>query len=276
MQSVKVTIKPKGLIAFSVLTAGLSVLVASAVMSRKQAAGGAPAPAAGAQTPAAPDIYENDDERQDATLLRQLDAIPGQKRDWLFLGPLPSGGTLLDGQSGQDAERQMSQMLDTPFLPNEAKYQAREGATLTIAGRPYAWRKVTGSGFEFKRMFVSAERPASTLRNAVVYGVAYLDSPAAAKKLLHFRSDDGAVVWVNGAQVYRSAKIRGCRDEDVLPIALRKGRNTVLVKVGQWGGGWGMAAQFEDPIVPATGKTAKPAAAGGIVSARAGTPATTR
>jgi hypothetical protein len=164
-------------------------------------------------------------------------------RDWLVLGPLPSG-TQLQTADNSDANRAvMSRILERPLLPSEGAMDPKEGEAVTVAGKAYTWRRVRGSdALDFHRIF-GGER-----RNQAVYAVAELDVPKEQKNVtLLLGSDDGARVWLNGQQVWSVDSIRGVNvDQDSVPgLTLRAGRNVLVVKVGQGVGGWGLAARFE-------------------------------
>jgi hypothetical protein len=52
-------------------------------------------------------------------------------------------------------------------------------------------------------------------------------------------SDDGIRIWLNGAMVHSKLELRSLKvDEDSVDIKLKEGRNTLLVKVCEKGGGW--------------------------------------
>ena len=169
-----------------------------------------------------------------------------QARDWLFLGPLISGENIADKSNNEDVQAKMARIINKAYLPNEAKYAAREGASFLLFGKNYAWRKIRGSAFDFKEIFTSPQTPVNSLKNVVVYGVTQIQSAKAQTKTLRFRSDDGAIVWLNSKQVYKNTTIRGVKIEDKIALPLKAGQNSLLVKVGQGDGGWGMMVQFED------------------------------
>ena len=75
----------------------------------------------------------------------------------------------------------------------------------------------------------------------MAYLRASLVSARAQKAQLQIGSDDGVKVWLNGAVVHAHNINRGYTPgEDKVEISLREGRNVLLVKVTQAGGGWVM------------------------------------
>ncbi len=254
MEKVQVIVKPLGAIVLGVLAVGgvasVVFLGGASVRGRKasaktasvgKSAVGLPTAASPAKAPYVRDAGEIG-EANEITAMNTAE----QSRPWLFVGPLPAGSTIQGAAENQSEQWQMDKIIGTNYLPDEAKYQGREGATLTAGGQTFTWRKVEGSAFDFKTLFATPETPMESLENKVVYGFTRFNSAKAQKKVLRFRSDDGAIVWLNGKQVHKTTKIRGLREEDKIPVQLREGKNTLLVKVGQGKMGWGMLAQLKD------------------------------
>ncbi|MCJ7587455.1 MAG: hypothetical protein MUQ00_06110 [Candidatus Aminicenantes bacterium] len=83
---------------------------------------------------------------------------------------------------------------------------------------------------------------------AVVYGLAYVQSPDERDASLLLGSDDGVRVWINDVLVHSNPAYRGAYpDQDTVKVRLRKGWNKVLIKVLQGAGGWGYYLRFADP-----------------------------
>ncbi|MBC8136881.1 MAG: hypothetical protein H8F28_13435 [Fibrella sp.] len=246
MSSTQVVFKPGGVAALVVVFATIIIVSLVGLRGRNASSTSGAAVGAVAVTPVVDDVPITGPELEERKFLANLDATPGQKRNWLFLGPLLSGSNITNVENTKDDEAKMREIIGTSYLPTEAKYKAHENLPVTVNNATYRWRKVTGSAFDFKDMYASKTMPRSAMTNVVVYGYTTIESKGATEKRLRFRSDDGAIVWINGQQVYMGNKIRGVEIEDVIPVQLRPGRNNVLVKVGQGNGGWGMSFQVED------------------------------
>ena len=83
--------------------------------------------------------------------------------------------------------------------------------------------------------------------NAVAYALTYIDSPEELDAILAIGSDDGVVIWLNDEEIHRYSVGRPYTPkEDHVELHLRKGRNKLLVKIGQGRGGWGFCAHLED------------------------------
>lgn len=73
--------------------------------------------------------------------------------------------------------------------------------------------------------------------NASGYALTYVISPEEQAGTLLMGSDDTIKVWVNGEMVHESNRPRGATpDEDRAAVRWKRGRNTLLVKVGNWVG----------------------------------------
>ena len=58
-------------------------------------------------------------------------------------------------------------------------------------------------------------------------------------------SDDGIVIWVNGEEVHRNEIGRGySAGSDSCSIYLKPGKNRILLKIGQYIGGWGFGVSI--------------------------------
>jgi hypothetical protein len=84
--------------------------------------------------------------------------------------------------------------------------------------------------------------------NAVAYALVYLHAPRDLEASLAFGSDDGIVIWVNDAEIYRHDVGRAYQPkEERVPVRLREGANRLLVKISQGGGMWGFGMHVETP-----------------------------
>ena len=78
--------------------------------------------------------------------------------------------------------------------------------------------------------------------NRVAYLRTTIDSLAKQAVNLEIGSDDGVKVWLNGKLVHANNTLRGVVPGQDRPRAtLVEGKNTLLLKITQGGGGWGAA-----------------------------------
>jgi hypothetical protein len=86
-----------------------------------------------------------------------------------------------------------------------------------------------------------------------VYALVYLRSDTARTLTLAVGADDGVFAWFNGTQVLDVSSCQGVvYDQFQVPVDVNAGWNTLLFKVRDQGGGWGLAARFLDGGVAVT------------------------
>jgi alpha-glucosidase len=141
--------------------------------------------------------------------------------------------------------------LKTPFPPEAkvdlaASYKGKDNQAI-------AWQKVArqvtpesdlGDEFfvEFHKCFDGY------IYNSVAYGFTYLRAPRDMDVVLAIGSDDGVAVWLNGSEVYRHDVGRPFTSkQDRVKVRLKKGSNTLLLKISQGGGMWGFSTHVETP-----------------------------
>jgi cysteine-rich repeat protein len=86
-----------------------------------------------------------------------------------------------------------------------------------------------------------------------LYSAVYVRSATTRDLTLGVGPDDGARVWLNGAQVMDITPCQGTSiDSTTAMVTLNAGWNTLVIKVYDQGGGWGNYVRFLDAGVPVT------------------------
>lgn len=81
--------------------------------------------------------------------------------------------------------------------------------------------------------------------NSNAYAYAEITSPADKYARLLLGSDDGVKVWFNGVLILHNDVPRGViLEQDKLIVRLKKGKNRLLMKVNNLGGGWYLSANI--------------------------------
>jgi len=148
-------------------------------------------------------------------------------KNWLIIGPFPTD----KNRTG----------FDTPYPPeNEinvtAKYHGRNGQRVS-------WQPIRRDNGK-----IELDHWIQPNDYFIVYGVCVVNSPRDMKTNLHLGSDDGVKAWLNGQLVHTNKTSRPLWiDVDHAEVELKKGDNTLLIKVEQLTGGVGFAARFSDP-----------------------------
>ncbi len=153
--------------------------------------------------------------------------------NWWVTGPfdLSKLGLLRPGQpeSGFDPAAEFDGKYDVKVTWKECQRPFKPGA------------RVTDEHFVHLHEFFGRR-----YENAVAYAQTFLHSPKEQDAILAFGTDDGAVVWVNGGEVYRKDIGRAySAKEERVKIRLRQGANPLLLKISQQGGDWGFGAHVE-------------------------------
>jgi hypothetical protein len=82
----------------------------------------------------------------------------------------------------------------------------------------------------------------------VAYGLLSFDCPTARQAQLRIGTNEAAKVWLNEEEVWvRNLRRDAFFDNDIIPVALAAGTNTVLIKVCQIVGNWGFYFRITDP-----------------------------
>jgi len=84
--------------------------------------------------------------------------------------------------------------------------------------------------------------------NAVSYGAATVEVAEDTPCLASLGSDDGYALWINGELIGRRSISRAVkRDDEKIPVTLKKGVNQILFKIEDTGGGGGFVLRFLQP-----------------------------
>ena len=82
--------------------------------------------------------------------------------------------------------------------------------------------------------------------NITSYAFIEIETASAGNRTMRVGSNDSIKVWFNGKVVHKNAVDRGAWDfQDNFKVAVKKGKNLLLVKVGERGGGWSMFVGFD-------------------------------
>ena len=81
----------------------------------------------------------------------------------------------------------------------------------------------------------------------VAYAFATVTSPDERKVQFRFDSDDQGKIWLNGKEVFTHKRTRSAEiDRDIIPVTLKPGKNSILVKVCEEEVTWGFYLRITD------------------------------
>jgi len=159
--------------------------------------------------------------------LRSLARQAGFITDWWLIGPFPN--------PNKTAYR-------TVYFPEKQVVLDRGGE---VAGKRLRWKRFCT---EQVPAVIDLTAQFDPHEHVAAYAYAEITSPRPRRVKIKIGSDDGVVVWLNGRRIHGTNADRGLHvDEDVIPAELRAGKNALLVKVLQGGGGWQLCVRITDP-----------------------------
>lgn len=123
---------------------------------------------------------------------------------------------------------QTKDLLGYPFIdePNMIPAEGEKAGEGT-------WKKLDAGFIDFTKQGFG------TIASCAAYAFTYVFAPTDRLAVIHFGSDDGAVIWLNGIKVLEQPVKRSLvENQDTVFIQLGKGWNRLLIKVDQGGGGW--------------------------------------
>jgi hypothetical protein len=156
-------------------------------------------------------------------------------RYWLILAPIPSEKEMAGGPEVA-AER----------IPGEARLRPRAEEKVSVKGKEYTWKRYKASEFFIDfRKFVEGQRADDVLAYAVAYVVC--EQELKDVKVLA-GSNDQCRVYINGQSILQHEKSRTLeRDQSIANgITLKKGENTIILKVANERNLWQGCLRFMD------------------------------
>lgn len=152
--------------------------------------------------------------------LNQLAWYESYISDWWIAGPYAQ-----DGRPGHD-------LFEVTFPPEQEH-----------AAAPIDWRRYEPGADLTDWWQVDLAREIGG-DNQAAYLLTRIHASEAQPARLELGSDDGITAWLNGEVVHRNNALRGVMpSDDIVDVELRRGVNTLLLKITNDGGGWGASAR---------------------------------
>lgn len=113
-------------------------------------------------------------------------------------------------------------------------------------GKPVEWKPVPGDALDDPGI-VNLIRALGG-DNRVAYLKTIIDSGEEQPVRLEIGSDDGVRIWLNGEIVHSNNAMRGLTPgQDIVNVVLKKGDNSILMKIAQGGGDWKGCMRVRSP-----------------------------
>jgi len=165
--------------------------------------------------------------------------MPGKWiKSWLLCGPIPV-------KEPSDPSEMYNHLegFNTDYLVKaggEQNPQIKAGDVVKYSKGSVKWQ-LYASPDSIVDLYKSLSKSAPVL----AYAYAEVLANEAKVVLISLGTNDGGKFWVNGLKVWDNAQQRGCvPDDNVIPVVLKKGKNTLLLKVEQWGNRWEFCCRF--------------------------------
>jgi hypothetical protein len=156
-------------------------------------------------------------------------------KNWYLAGPFPL-------TESSDETRHLPD-FDTDFLQKnggEKSLVVKNGQAIQFKGGSAQWIKYDGQD-----SLVNLDEIISKKSFVAAYAYTEIVAERDGLSLLAIGSNDGGRLWFNGEQVWDYPEARGFSpDDDFIPVAVKKGLNTILLKIEERGNRWEFGARF--------------------------------
>lgn len=164
---------------------------------------------------------------------------PGQWiKSWLLCGPIPVKQPL-------DASGSWDHLVgfNTDYLVHaggEQNLRVKAGDVVHY-GEGSVWWKL----YHSSDSIIDLDKTLSNDDFVMAYAYTEVQSDENKVWFISLGTNDGGRLWVNGLNVWDYPQERGLFiDDDVIPVVLKKGINTLLLKVEERGNRWGFCVRF--------------------------------
>lgn len=148
-------------------------------------------------------------------------------RNWDLIGPFRFAQSDLDASNPNRGAAGLNHDYLADLGTPEGRLSVASLAPLCGSRSQCRYYSRNGSVLLFDRVFPD-------VTYAVVYSAAIIESPKDTPTGLGLGSSNGAKVWLNGTQLFETANDAtrsAFKNDDIIPLHLRRGRNLLLIKV---------------------------------------------
>lgn len=163
------------------------------------------------------------------TIQKVLKEVTIGVRNWYIIGPFDFNPVKKISDYRYEPEKEKTFDVTKIYQKNKSDVQL-------------TWRKVasTSDVIDIRQLY--------DCENSIAYAVTYLYSDKDQPVKLSINSDDGNEIWLNGRKIHSINVMRGLLTvTDIINTELKKGKNTILLKISQGAGGWAFQLKAETP-----------------------------
>ena len=181
----------------------------------------------------------------------------GYLRDWLICGPFTTRGLTVEernriAEAGYPHVHMLRGGHLTDFLEaigGEAEARPADGdAVPSAGGEAVQWQKYVSPAnvVRFEDMLGLEYSDGWPYDFVVMYGYTTINSPEERRTYLEIGTDDSGKLYLNGEPVHDSHVVHCTTHRDFVPVTLKKGQNTILIKADNCGGPGGFIVRVVD------------------------------
>lgn len=157
---------------------------------------------------------------------------------WLLCGPFSS-----PAKTSGVPDRPAQHGLEVDFLAatgGESAVRPQPGQAVKHEAGTANWKLHEAMG-----EVINLDAAVSTRAEVVAYGYATVECDTDQNAILAVGSNDGVRIWLNGEEIWKHLAGRGLKkDEDRIPVRLKAGRNSILLKIEEQGDTWAFCCRF--------------------------------
>ncbi|HGJ66829.1 TPA: DUF3471 domain-containing protein [bacterium] len=159
-------------------------------------------------------------------------------KSWLLLDPIP---VFPEGSVSKDEELQKKAFANDFLAENggESGITPKDGTTIQINDKDYKWQY-----YESNDDIVDLIKVFGQKDYVIAYAWAEIVSKEDKDVLLGIGTDDSVKIWLNGKLIHEKWIGRGVnKDDDIILIKIKKGKNQLLFKVQNMQMAWGFCCR---------------------------------
>lgn len=159
-------------------------------------------------------------------------------KSWLLCGPIPLKVPPDDVNSWDHLAG-----FDNDYLikyGGESNLMVKYGDVVKIANGSAKWKL-----YNSPDSIIDLDKTVSNDAPVLAYAYTEVQSDKNSVWFISLGTNDGGKLWVNGLNVWDYPQSRGfVPDDDMIPVVLRKGNNTLLLKIEERGNRWGFCVRL--------------------------------
>jgi hypothetical protein len=159
-------------------------------------------------------------------------------KSWLLCGPIPV-------KEPEDAVNSWDHLVgfNTDYLKKaggEQNLQVKSGDVVKYTTGSARWKL-----YNSPDSIIDLDKTVSNDAPVLAYAYTEIQSDENSVWFICLGTNDGGKLWVNGLNVWDYPQSRGfVPDDDMIPVVLKKGNNTLLLKIEERGNRWGFCVRL--------------------------------